>query len=85
MIDTINDGTLYSRGPRHTSTCKERVQIGRYAADHGSFSRSLEYCERGPVTTHEIVPPFFKNKSHDTEMVRGTPPTIVANVNYRFQ
>ena len=32
------------------------------------------------ATTHEIVPPFFKHKSHDTEMVRGICPTIVAIV-----
>ena len=29
MIDTINDGTLYLQG-----LSKERVQIGRYIADH---------------------------------------------------
>ena len=33
----------------------------------------------GPVTTPEIVPPFFKNKPHGTEMVRGTCPTIYSS------
>ena len=40
------------------------------------------YTYEGPVgqlaTTYEIVPPFFKHKSHGTEMVRGTCPMIVA-------
>ena len=30
------------------------------------------------ATAHEVVPPFFKHKSHGTKMVRGTCPTIVA-------
>ena len=44
MIDTINDGTLYLRGPVRIARyrCvsiyfarKGRLQISRYAADHG--------------------------------------------------
>ena len=86
MIDTINDGTLYLRGASVRVLCEERVQTGRYAADYGvAFPDLLNTaCGEGPVTTHEIVPTFFKNKSHDTEN-RGTSPTIVANLNYHFR
>ena len=61
---------------------KGHMQISRYAAahaDHGvAFSDLLntEADEGQPVTTHKIVPPFFKNKLHGTEMVQGTCPTI---------
>ena len=55
---------------------EERVQIiSRYTAEHGVAFPDLlntEADELGPATTHEIVPPFFKIKSHSTEMVRGT-------------
>ena len=59
------------------------MQISRYAAaraaDHGvSFPDLLntEADEGYLHTTHKIVPPFFNNKPHGTEMVRGTCPTI---------
>ena len=52
---------------------------------YADFARPIKICFLHPCTTHEIVPPFFKYKSHDTEMVRGTSPMIVANVNYYFQ
>ena len=66
------------------------MQISRYAADHGLAFPDLlntEADEGQLATTHEIVPPFFKNKPHGTEMVRGTCSTIsvVANINYRFR
>ena len=57
------------------------MQISRCAAarpaDHGvAFPDLLNTEADGPVTIHKIVPPFFKNKPHSTEMVRGTCPTI---------
>ena len=60
------------------------MQISRlYAADHGVAFPDLLNTEADKghaVTTHEIVPSFFKNKPHGTEMVRclvrGTCPTI---------
>ena len=64
VMDIINDGTLLKRGPYKHFYDKERAQIGRYAADQG-------------VSTYDILPPFFKNKLHGTEMVRGTCPMIV--------
>ena len=78
---------------------EERVQIiSRYTADHGVAFPDLlntEADELGPATTHEIVPPFFKIKSHSTEMVRGTctqcnekispPPKMVPRTNFGSQ
>ena len=66
--------------------CEERAQISRYAADHRVAFPDLLNADKGQLQ-HEIVPPFFKNKSHSTEIVRGTCPMIVAivNVDYHFR
>ena len=60
------------------------MQISRYAAARASDHRVAfphllnTEADEGQLlyTTHEIMPPFFKNKPHGTEMVRGTCPTI---------
>ena len=62
-----------ARGPYEYFARKGCKLADSYAADHGvAFPYLLN-------TTHETVPPFFKNKSHSTEMARGTCPMIATS------
>ena len=54
VMDTYNDRTLLKEGPIWAFWWQGKSANCRYAADHR-------------VSTHNIVPPFFKNKSHGTE------------------
>ena len=49
MIDTINDGTLYIYEEPVRVLCEERVQIGRYAADHGVAFPDLLNTDEGQL------------------------------------
>ena len=57
--------------------CEDRAQIGRYAADHGVAFPGLLNTDKSQLQHTKLC--LLSNKSHGTEMVRGTCPTIVAS------
>ena len=82
MIDTI-----LMKGLSVRVLCKERAQIGRYAADHRvAFPDLLNTADEGQLQHTKLCLFSSKtNRMHDTEMVQDTSPMIVANVNYCFR
>ena len=74
---------LYEEPVRVPVQCEERAQISRYAADHGVAFPDLLNTDVGQLHTRNCAS-FLQKQSHGTEMIRGTCPTIVVIVKYRF-
>ena len=67
--------------------CEERAQISRYAADHRVAFPDLLNTDEDQLQ-HRTKLCLLSSKTNctvATEMVPGTCPMIVANVNYRFR